>query len=100
MTMRNQRTIPVDWIMGSAMFARGSVVSDVGTFDERFKCVVPVCSVGNYQAYLGAACCMCEVVPGALTVVKTRSKSSFGSEEPTSSQPPGSKLSARRGNNA
>ncbi len=25
---------------------------------------VPVCSVGNYQAYLGAACCMCEVVPG------------------------------------
>ena len=27
--------------------------------------VVPVCSVGNYQAYLGAACCMCEVVPGA-----------------------------------
>src|SRR4029079_8534019 len=30
------------------------------------KCVVPVCSVGNYQSYLGAACCMCEVVPGAL----------------------------------
>ena len=27
---------------------------------------MPVCSVGNYQAYLGAACCMCEVVPGAL----------------------------------
>jgi hypothetical protein len=25
-----------------------------------------VCSVGNYQAYLGPACCMCEVVPGAL----------------------------------
>ncbi|GDY21200.1 hypothetical protein LBMAG56_25460 [Verrucomicrobiota bacterium] len=37
-----------------------------GAFDERFKAVVPVCSVGNYQAYLGAACCMCEVVPGAL----------------------------------
>jgi hypothetical protein len=37
-----------------------------GAFDERFKCVVPVCSVGNYQAYLGAACCLCEVVPGAL----------------------------------
>src|SRR5262249_5756131 len=31
------------------------------------KAVVPVCSVGNYRAYLGAACCMCEVVPGALT---------------------------------
>ncbi|MEC9009912.1 MAG: acetylxylan esterase [Planctomycetota bacterium] len=38
-----------------------------GALDERFQCVVPVCSVGNYQAYLGAACCMCELVPGALT---------------------------------
>ena len=37
-----------------------------GAWDERFKAVVPVCSVGNYQAYLGTACCMCEVVPGAL----------------------------------
>ena len=38
-----------------------------GALEERFKCVVPVCSVGNYQAYLGAACCMCELVPGTLT---------------------------------
>ena len=38
-----------------------------GAWDERFKAVVPVCSVGSYQAYLGAACCMCEVVPGALS---------------------------------
>ncbi|MFM2097200.1 MAG: hypothetical protein RIS70_4324 [Planctomycetota bacterium] len=37
-----------------------------GAWDERLGGVVPVCSVGNYQAYLGAACCMCEVVPGAL----------------------------------
>ena len=37
-----------------------------GAFDERIRCVVPTCSVGTYQAYLGAACCMCEVVPGAL----------------------------------
>ncbi len=37
-----------------------------GAWDERFSAVVPVCSVGNYQAYLGAACCMCEVLPGAL----------------------------------
>ena len=37
-----------------------------GAFDERFRCVVPTCSVGNYQSYLSAACCMCEVVPGAL----------------------------------
>ncbi len=38
-----------------------------GALDERLKCVVPVCSVGNYQAYLGAACCMCELVPDVLT---------------------------------
>lgn len=37
-----------------------------GAFDERFGCVVPTCSVGTYDAYLGAACCMCEVVPGAV----------------------------------
>ncbi len=37
-----------------------------GALDERLKAVVPVCSVGNYQAYLHAACCVCEVLPGAL----------------------------------
>lgn len=37
-----------------------------GAYDERFRCVVPTCSVGTYQSYLSAACCMCEVVPGAL----------------------------------
>ena len=37
-----------------------------GAFDERFRCVVPTCSVGTIQAYLSAACCMCEVVPGIL----------------------------------
>lgn len=38
-----------------------------GSLDDRFNAVVPVCSVGNYQAYLKAACCVCEVLPGALT---------------------------------
>ena len=37
-----------------------------GAWDDRLKAVVPVCSVGNYQAYLGVGCCLCEVVPGAL----------------------------------
>jgi pimeloyl-ACP methyl ester carboxylesterase len=37
-----------------------------GALDERLKAVVPVCSVGTYQAYLRAACCVCEVLPGAL----------------------------------
>ena len=44
----------------------GNQTMYAGAWDERFSAVVPVCSVGNYQAYLGAACCMCEVVPGGL----------------------------------
>ena len=45
----------------------GNQTMYAGAWDERFRCVVPVCSVGSYQAYLGAACCMCEVVPSALS---------------------------------
>jgi dienelactone hydrolase len=45
----------------------GNQTMYAGAYDERFKAVVPVCSVGNYRAYLGAACCMCEVVPAALS---------------------------------
>ncbi len=44
----------------------GNQSMDAGAWDKRLKAVVPVCSVGNYQAYLGIACCMCEMVPGAL----------------------------------
>lgn len=44
----------------------GNQTMYAGAFDERVRCVVPTCSVGTYQAYLSAACCMCEVVPGAL----------------------------------
>ena len=45
----------------------GNQTMYAGAYDERFNAVVPVCSVGTYQAYLGAACCMCEVVPNAMT---------------------------------
>ena len=45
----------------------GNQTMYAGAWDERFRCVVPTCSVGNYQAYLGVACCLCETVPGALT---------------------------------
>ena len=44
----------------------GNQTMYAGAWDKRFKCVMPVCSVGTYQAYLQTACCMCEVVPGAL----------------------------------
>ena len=45
----------------------GNQTMYIAAWDSRVKAAVPVCSVGNYQAYLGAACCMCEVVPGALS---------------------------------
>lgn len=45
----------------------GNQTMYAGAFDERFRCVVPTCSVGTYHSYLSAACCMCEVVPGGLT---------------------------------
>jgi dienelactone hydrolase len=44
----------------------GNQTMYAGALDERFQAVVPVCSIGNYQAYLQAACCVCEVLPGAL----------------------------------
>jgi cephalosporin-C deacetylase-like acetyl esterase len=44
----------------------GNQAMYAGAWDDRFGAVVPVCSVGTYQVYLGTACCMCEVVPGAL----------------------------------
>ncbi|MDY3552648.1 SMP-30/gluconolactonase/LRE family protein [Gemmata sp. JC717] len=44
----------------------GNQTMYAGAWDKRFKAVMPVCSVGSYQAYLQTACCMCEVVPGAL----------------------------------
>src|SRR5262249_54922632 len=44
----------------------GNQTMYAGSCDERFEAVVPVCSVGTYQAYLHSACCVCEVLPGAL----------------------------------
>ncbi len=44
----------------------GNQTTYAGALDDRFAAVVPVCSVGTYQAYLRAACCVCEVLPGAL----------------------------------
>ncbi len=44
----------------------GNQTMYAGAMDDRLKCVVPTCSVGTYRSYLGAACCMCEVVPGAI----------------------------------
>ncbi len=45
----------------------GNQSMNAGALDDRIQAVVPVCSVGSYQAYLKAACCVCEVLPNALT---------------------------------
>ena len=45
----------------------GNQTMYAGAYDARFRAVVPTCSVGTYLSYIGTACCMCEVVPGALT---------------------------------
>ncbi|MFO0910996.1 MAG: acetylxylan esterase [Isosphaeraceae bacterium] len=41
-----------------------------GAWDTRIGAVVPVCSVGTYHSYLGAACCICELVPGAIRLTE------------------------------
>ncbi len=46
----------------------GNQTMYAGAWDARLSAIVPVCSVGNYPAYLGRACCMCEVVPGVLAL--------------------------------
>lgn len=48
----------------------GNQTMYAGALDERITCVVPTCSVGTYQSYLSAACCMCEVVPGGLKITE------------------------------
>lgn len=48
----------------------GNQTMYAGALDERFKAVVPVCSVGTYQSYLHAACCVCEVLPGGLAMAE------------------------------
>lgn len=42
-----------------------------GATDDRLKAVVPVCGVGRLEAYLGQACCVCEVLPGGLLYAET-----------------------------
>ncbi len=48
----------------------GNQTMYAGAMDERLRCVVPTCSVGTYQAYLSAACCICEVIPGGLRLTE------------------------------
>jgi cephalosporin-C deacetylase-like acetyl esterase len=48
----------------------GNQSMNAGAWDQRFKAVIPVCSVGTYDAYIGAACCVCEVLPGGLAIAE------------------------------
>lgn len=64
--LQSRPEVDADHIGITGASGGGNQTMYAGAFDERLGCVVPTCSVGNYQAYLGAACCMCEVVPGIL----------------------------------
>lgn len=65
--LQSRPEVDADHIGVTGASGGGNQTMYVGAVDERIKCVVPVCSVGTYQAYLGPACCMCEVTPGALS---------------------------------
>jgi cephalosporin-C deacetylase-like acetyl esterase len=65
--LRTRPEVDPDRIGITGASGGGNQTMYAGAWDARLKAVVPVCSVGNYQSYLGAACCLCEVVPGALT---------------------------------
>jgi len=45
----------------------GNQTMYTAAMDDRFTAAVPVCSVGSYRAYLKTACCVCEVLPNALS---------------------------------
>jgi pimeloyl-ACP methyl ester carboxylesterase len=45
----------------------GNQTTYLSAFDERVKCAVPVCSVGTFRSYMDVACCVDEVLLGALT---------------------------------
>lgn len=45
----------------------GNQTTYLTAFEDRIRCGVPVCSVGTFQNYLDAACCVDEVLRGALT---------------------------------
>ena len=69
--LRSRKEVDVNRIGVTGASGGGNQSMYAGAWDERLAAAAPVCSVGNYQAYLGAACCMCEVVPGALDLRKS-----------------------------
>jgi dienelactone hydrolase len=64
--LQSRRDVIADRIGVTGASGGGNQSMYAGAWDERLAAAVPVCSVGNYMAYLGAACCLCEVVPGAM----------------------------------
>ncbi len=42
-----------------------------GATDPRLAAVVPVCGIGTFQSYVGAGCCVCEMLVGGLTYATT-----------------------------
>jgi len=65
--LQSRPEVDADHIGITGASGGGNQTMYAAAYDERFACAVPVCSVGTYRSYLGAACCMCELVPGALS---------------------------------
>ncbi len=64
--LRTRPEVDGDRIGVTGASGGGNQAMYAGAWDERIRAAVPVCSVGNYRAYLGTGCCLCELVPGAL----------------------------------
>ena len=64
--LRSRPEVDPDRIGITGASGGGNQTMYMAACDDRLRAAVPVCSVGSYPAYLGAACCLCEVVPGAL----------------------------------
>ncbi len=65
--LRSRPEVDPDRLGVSGASGGGNQTMYAAALIDDLKAAAPVCSVGNYQAYLGIGCCMCEMVPGALT---------------------------------
>ncbi len=65
--LRSRREVDPDRMGITGASGGGNQTMYAAALIDDLRAAAPVCSVGNYQAYLGVGCCMCEMVPGALT---------------------------------
>ena len=64
--LQSRKEVIKDRIGVTGASGGGNQTMYAGAMEDRFQAVVPVCSVGTYRSYLGAACCYCELIAGAM----------------------------------